>query len=89
MGDSEVKTMNVPLEEWVRQIISETVRTHSGGCPIKTIVEGDEKDKSNSLVVRVDRIERAMLLAVWVITPVYLAGAGFIITAIIQHFGTK
>jgi hypothetical protein len=85
-GDGK-KMMQIPLEDWVRQIITETVQQHSSHCPVRTIVEGDKSNKSNSLVVRVDRIERALSLACWLITPVYIAGIGFMVTAIIRHFG--
>jgi hypothetical protein len=89
MADNANKMMQVPLEDWVRTIIQETVSAHSGNCPVKTIVEGSEQDKSNSLIVRVDRIERALCLATWLITPVYISGIGFMVVAIIEHFSGK
>ena len=78
--------MQVPLEDWVKQIIRETVVEHGSQCPVKAIVEGSD-DKSKSLVVRVDRIERTLILAAWLITPVYVTGAGMIITKLIALIG--
>lgn len=79
--------MQVPLEDWVKQIIRETVVEHSSHCPVKTIVEGADDNKDKSLVVRVDRIERTLRLAAWLITPVYVAGAGMMIQKIITLLG--
>jgi len=87
MSKEKETTMQVPLEDWVKQIIRETVAQHSSHCPIKTIVEGTENDKAKSLIVRVDRIEQVLRLAAWLITPVYIAGAGFIVKEIMSLLG--
>lgn len=87
MSEKKDSTMQVPLEDWVRQIIKETVAEHSSHCPVKTVVEGAENDKAKSLIVRVDRIEQVLRLAAWLITPVYVAGIGFIVKEIMSLLG--
>ena len=87
MSDKKETTMEIPLEGWVRQIIKETVTEHGKMCPVKTIVEGADNDKAKSLIVRVDRIEQVLRLAAWLITPVYIAGIGFIVKEIMSLLG--
>ena len=82
----QTHSMQVPLEDWVKQIIRETVHTHRVECAIREIVEGKTDNKDKSLIVRVDRIERTLVLAAWLIGPVYVAGIGFMVTGIIKHF---
>lgn len=84
---AEKNKMEVPLEDWVKQIIRETVTEHGKICPVRTIVEGCDNDKAKSLVVRVDRIEQVLKFAAWLITPVYVAGAGYIVKEIMTFVG--
>ncbi len=81
---SDEKNVTVPLEDWVRKIIAETVATHAGFCPVRVIVEGEPSDRSKGLSIRVDRLERTLVLSAWLIAPVYLAGVGLIIEHIFK-----
>ena len=86
------KTVEVPLEDWVKAIIKDTatktvegaITKHQESCPLNTMkVMGNGKP---SWDIRIDRLERAVKIALWVITPMYLTGAGVIVKEIIQHF---
>ena len=86
------KTVVVPLEDWVKTIVQETatatvegaISRHKESCPLNTMkVMGNGKP---SWDVRIDRLERAVKIALWVITPMYLTGAGVIVKEILQHF---
>ena len=86
------KTVEVPLEDWVRAIIKDTatktvegaIQKHQDSCPLQTTnIMGNGKP---SWDIRIDRLERAVKIALWVITPMYLTGAGVIVKEILQHF---
>ena len=86
------KTVVVPLEDWVKQIVQETstatvegaIKKHTESCPLQnTNILGNGKP---SWDIRIDRLERAVKIVMWVLTPVYLTGAGLIVKQIISHF---
>ena len=86
------KTVEVPLEDWVKAIVQSTatatvegaIQKHKDSCPLNTMkVMGNGKP---SWDIRIDRLERAVKIALWVITPMYLTGAGVIVKEILQHF---
>ena len=86
------KTVSIPLEDWVKTIVQETatatvegaIQRHKETCPLqKTNILGNGKP---SWDIRIDRLERVVKTALWVITPAYITGAGIVIKEIIQHF---
>ena len=86
------KTVEVPLEDWVKQIVQATatatvegaIEHHKKSCPLNEMkILGNGKP---SWDIRIDRLERAVKIAVWVLTPAYLASVGIIIKEIVNHF---
>ena len=86
------KTVEVPLEDWVKQIVRDTsaiaveeaIKLHKASCPLSTFnIAGNGKP---SWDIRIDRLERVVKIATFLLSPVYLIAIGTIITKIVQYF---
>jgi len=86
------KTVEVPLEDWVRQIVKETstiaveeaIKMHKASCPLINMnILGNGKP---SWDIRIDRLERVVKIATYLLSPVYLIAIGTIISKVVQYF---
>ena len=89
------KTVEVPLEDWVKKIVEETaviaveraIEHHADSCPLNTDLRAKIMGNGKpSWDVRIDRLERCVKIALWVFTPAYLAAVGVFIKELISHF---
>ena len=89
------KTVEVPLEDWVKKIVEETatiaveraIEHHAESCPLNTELRSKIMGNGKpSWDVRIDRLERAVKIAVWVLTPAYLCSVAMIIKEVVNHF---
>ena len=90
-GENMANKIEVPLEEWVRQIadraadrvVNQAIEIHTQACPLKRMgLVGNGKPPID---IRLDRIERVIVLACFILSPMYVMGLGLIVKGIVGY----